>query len=151
MIRAWSYIEINLYSHSPWMFCATFGWKCPNGFEKKYYLMCMKYITCFANIFRWINKLEFPSPKNDLCQVWLKLALWFWGIIILNVGDFCCYYLHWEMAWSLNPHHLKMVRANLKFAWCLWKRRLLKIVFSLCLYNPPFPSPHPRTLCARFH
>jgi hypothetical protein len=23
-------------------------------------------------------KLESPLPKDDLCQVWLKLALWFW-------------------------------------------------------------------------
>jgi hypothetical protein len=26
---------------------------------------------------RW-NKLKSPSPKNDLRQVWLKLAQWFW-------------------------------------------------------------------------
>ena len=25
-----------------------------------------------------LNKLEFPSPKDTLCQVWLKLAQWFW-------------------------------------------------------------------------
>jgi hypothetical protein len=25
-----------------------------------------------------LNKLEFPSPKDDLCQVWLKLAQRFW-------------------------------------------------------------------------
>ena len=25
-----------------------------------------------------LNKLESPSPKDALCQVWLKLALWFW-------------------------------------------------------------------------
>ena len=24
------------------------------------------------------DKLEFPSPKNVLCQVWLKLVKWFW-------------------------------------------------------------------------
>jgi hypothetical protein len=24
------------------------------------------------------EKLEFPSPKDDLCQVWLKLVQWFW-------------------------------------------------------------------------
>jgi hypothetical protein len=23
-------------------------------------------------------ELEFPSPKDDLCQVWLNLAQWFW-------------------------------------------------------------------------
>jgi hypothetical protein len=25
-----------------------------------------------------LNKLESPTPKDDLCQVWLKLAQWFW-------------------------------------------------------------------------
>ena len=25
-----------------------------------------------------LNKLESPSPKDALCQVWLKLAQWFW-------------------------------------------------------------------------
>ena len=25
-----------------------------------------------------LNKLEFPSPRDALCQVWLKLAQWFW-------------------------------------------------------------------------
>jgi hypothetical protein len=24
------------------------------------------------------EKFESPSSKEDLCQVWLKLALWFW-------------------------------------------------------------------------
>jgi hypothetical protein len=25
-----------------------------------------------------LNKLESPLPKDDLCQVWLKFAQWFW-------------------------------------------------------------------------
>jgi hypothetical protein len=25
-----------------------------------------------------LNILESPSPKDDLCQVWLKLVQWFW-------------------------------------------------------------------------
>jgi hypothetical protein len=25
-----------------------------------------------------LEKFETPLPKNDLCQVWLKLAQWFW-------------------------------------------------------------------------
>jgi hypothetical protein len=25
-----------------------------------------------------LNELKSPPPKDDLCQVWLKLALWFW-------------------------------------------------------------------------
>jgi hypothetical protein len=26
-----------------------------------------------------LNKLEFPSHKDDVCQVWLNLASWFWS------------------------------------------------------------------------
>ena len=31
-----------------------------------------------------LNKLESPSPKDALCQVWLKLAQWFWRRRFLN-------------------------------------------------------------------
>jgi hypothetical protein len=31
-----------------------------------------------------LNKPESPSPKDDLCQVWLKLAQWFWRRRFLN-------------------------------------------------------------------
>jgi hypothetical protein len=27
-----------------------------------------------------LNKLESPPPKDDLSQVWLKLAQWFWRL-----------------------------------------------------------------------
>jgi hypothetical protein len=44
------------------------------------------YFYSFAIISPWrranstlhLNKLESPAPKDDLCQVWLKLAKWFW-------------------------------------------------------------------------
>ena len=26
----------------------------------------------------YLDKLESPSPMDDLCHVWLKLAQWFW-------------------------------------------------------------------------
>ena len=31
-----------------------------------------------------LNKLKCSSPKDALCQVWLKLAQWFWRIYFLN-------------------------------------------------------------------
>jgi hypothetical protein len=31
-----------------------------------------------------LNKFESPSPKDNLCQVWLELALWFWRRRFLN-------------------------------------------------------------------
>jgi hypothetical protein len=40
-------------------------------------------------------KLEFLPPKDDLCQVWLKLAQWFWRRRFLNdstpILHFCNY------------------------------------------------------------
>jgi hypothetical protein len=32
----------------------------------------------------YFNKLESLLPKDDLCQVWLKLAQWFWRRRFLN-------------------------------------------------------------------
>ena len=32
-----------------------------------------------------LNKIESPSPKDALCQVWLKLAKWFWRKRFLNL------------------------------------------------------------------
>ena len=29
-------------------------------------------------------RFKFPSPKDDLCQVWSKLAQWFWKKRFLN-------------------------------------------------------------------
>jgi hypothetical protein len=31
-----------------------------------------------------LNKLEYYSLKDDLCKVWLKLAVWFWRRRFLN-------------------------------------------------------------------
>jgi hypothetical protein len=30
------------------------------------------------------KKFEYPSPKDNLCQVWLELAQWFWRRRFLN-------------------------------------------------------------------
>ena len=67
------------------MLCAKFGWNWPSGSGEEE-------IFNFINIF-WLyhnylplkkdralhlNKLQSPSPKDTLCQVWFKLAQWFW-------------------------------------------------------------------------
>ena len=36
------------------------------------------YLTLEGDGALYLNKLESPSPNNSLCQVWLKLAQWFW-------------------------------------------------------------------------
>ena len=36
------------------------------------------YLSLETGVAFHLNKLEFPWPKDALCQVWLKLAQWFW-------------------------------------------------------------------------
>ena len=63
----------------------------PVVLEKKIF----KFRKCIFSLFRnylplgkggalHLNKLESPSPKDALCQVWLKLAQWFWRRRFLN-------------------------------------------------------------------
>ena len=71
-----------------------------------------------------LKKLEFPSPKDALCQDWLKLAQWFWRRRFLNfrkcIFAICVIISPWKRAepfiWTnLNPHHPRMLCA--KFGW----------------------------------
>jgi hypothetical protein len=51
-----------------------------------------------------LNKLISPSPKDDLCQVWLKLAQWFWRRRFLNDSTpflHFCDYLPFEVDLAL--------------------------------------------------
>jgi hypothetical protein len=43
-------------------------------------------------------QFEHPSPKDDLCQVWLKLAKWFWRRFLNDPISFLhfCDYLPFE-------------------------------------------------------
>ena len=70
-----------------------------------------------------LNKLESPSPNDALCQVWLKLAQWFWRRSFFNfINLFLLFsnYLPLKKAGSffwtnLNPLHPRMLCA--KFGW----------------------------------
>ena len=80
--RVWPFIWANLHPIPPRMLCANFGWN---------WLMVLKIFKVCPCIFDislsfpfekgvalHLNKLKPPSPKDALCQVWLKLAQWFW-------------------------------------------------------------------------
>jgi hypothetical protein len=57
-----------------------------------------------------LNKFESPSNKDDLCQVWLKLAQWFWRRRFLNDPNrflHFCYYLPFEKDLALNMKKLE--------------------------------------------
>ena len=62
-------------------------------FWRRRFLNFINVFPIFCNYLSWekggalyLNKLESPSPKNALCQVWLKLAQWFWRRRFFNVG-----------------------------------------------------------------
>ena len=50
-----------------------------------------------------LNKPESPSPKDALCQVWLKLAQWFWRRRFLNFIN----------VFSLFPYYLPLEKGGL--------------------------------------
>ena len=129
----WFFIWSNLNPLHPTMLCAKFGWYGPAVLEKK----ILNFVNVFWNsLFRNylplekgkaldLNKLESSSPKDALCQVWLKLAQRFWRNRFLNfVNVFLLFrnYLPLEkggpfICTKLNPHHPRMHCA--KFGWNL--------------------------------
>jgi hypothetical protein len=50
-----------------------------------------------------LNNLKSPTPKDDLCQVWLKLAQWFWTKFLNDPTPFLhfCDYLPFEQDLAL--------------------------------------------------
>ena len=69
-----------LWSSSPKdAFSAKFSWNWPNGFREEDFLNCY-YLPLKKGWALYLNKLESPSPKDALCQFWLKLAKRFWRI-----------------------------------------------------------------------
>ena len=90
-----------------------------------------------------LYKFEFPQPKDDLCQVWLKLALWFWRRRFLNdcapILHFCNYLpLEEDLALYLNKLESPSPKDDLcqvwlKLAQWFWRRRFL---------NDPTPFLH---------
>jgi hypothetical protein len=56
---------------------------CPGVLEKfflklQFFLLFRDYLLLERGDPLHLNKLESPPPKDDLCQVWLKLVQWFW-------------------------------------------------------------------------
>ena len=67
------------------MICAKFGWNWPSGYGEEEFKISLVYFLLFCNylplekgVALHLNNLEFPSPKDALCQVWLKFAQLFW-------------------------------------------------------------------------
>ena len=80
----WFFIWTNLNLLRSRMLCAKFGWNWPSGsWEEEFKISSMYF--CYLVIILLgkgqgplFEKIESPSPKDGLYQVWLKLAQWFW-------------------------------------------------------------------------
>ena len=79
-----------------------------------------------------LNKLESPSPKDALSQVWLKLTKWFWRKIFNfdNVFSLFRNYLPLEKGGALHLKKLEspspkdaLCQVWLKFAQWFWRKR----------------------------
>jgi hypothetical protein len=64
-----------------------------------------------------LSKIKFPLPKDNLCQVWLKLAQWFWKRFLNDPSPFLhfCDYLPFEkdLALYLNKLDFPLPKDNL--------------------------------------
>ena len=90
-----------------------------------------------------LNKLESPSPKDALCQVWLKLAQWFWRRRFLNfIKVFSLFrnYLPLERGSALHLNKLDspspkdaFCKVWLKLAQWFWRRffKFRQFIFAM--------------------
>ena len=69
----------------------------------------------------YLNKTEFPSPNDALCQVWLKLGHWFWRTRFLNANN-----VFWLFRYHLPLE--KGVAPSFEQAWAAW---YLSIAYGL--------------------
>jgi hypothetical protein len=96
-----------------------------------------------------LNKLESPPPKDDLCQVWLKLAQWFWSRRFLNdptpFSHFCNYLpLEEDLALYLNKLEFpsfkdECVPSLIEFGQLVLEKKIFKnfrCIFTLSLLSP---------------
>ena len=112
--RAGSFIWTNLNSLHPRLHCDKFGWKWLSG---RRFLNFVNVFSLFHNYLPLeeggvlhLNKLESPSPKDALCQVWLKMAQWFWRrrfFNFINVFSLFHYYLPLEKGGALHLNKLE--------------------------------------------
>ena len=97
-----------------------------------------------------MNNLESPSPKDDLCPVWLKLAQWFWRKRFLNfVNVFSLFrnYIPLEKGGVLHLNKLEspspkdaLCQVWLQLAQWFWRRRFFNFVNVFSPFRNYLPS-----------
>ena len=104
------------------------------------------YLPLEKDVVPHLNKLESPPPKDHLCKVWLKLALWFWRrfLNIFNIILQFSFYLHLEKSVALQMNKLKspppkddLCQVWLKLGQWFWRFLNIFNIILLFRYYPP--------------
>ena len=130
------------------MLCAKFGWKCSSVsggedfkkvFNHVFSLFCNYLLLRRGWLFIW-KKLESSSPEDAFCQVWFKMAQWFWRrrfLKILNVLLLFHNYLPFEKGVVLHLNKLEspspknaLCQVWMKLEQWIWRRRFF-VVFNV--------------------
>ena len=79
------FIWTNFNPLHPRIHCAMFGWNWPGRSGEDNFFNFGNVFSLFRNYLPFekdvalhMVKLESPSPKDALCQLWWKLVQWFW-------------------------------------------------------------------------
>jgi hypothetical protein len=74
------------------------------------FLYCCNFLFFEEDLALYLKNLKFPLPKDDVYQVWLKLACWFWSrrfFKIFSVFLLFCYYLPLGEGFPLHLNNLE--------------------------------------------
>ena len=129
----WFFIWTNLNPFHPRMLCAKIGWNWPSGFGEEYFKISDSVFSLFHNNLPLekgkalhLNKLESPSSKDGLCQVWLKLTQWFWRRRFLNfINVFSLFRNYLPLEKGRRPFHKEIVNRKRTITFTIvWRARM---------------------------
>jgi hypothetical protein len=101
--------------------CTKFDlfWPAGSGEDFKKKILCIFILLLLSPLGEGLSPsykaLEFSPSKDDLCQVWLKLAQWFWRKRFLNDPNpflHFCDYLPFEEDLTLYLNKLEFISPN---------------------------------------
>jgi hypothetical protein len=99
----------NLKPLYPRMILAQWFWRRRFLNDPTQFLHFCDYLPFEEDLVLYLNKLESASPKDNLYQVWLNLACWFWRRFLKNFSVFLLfrYYLPLEVGYLFRLNKLE--------------------------------------------
>jgi hypothetical protein len=145
-----------LNSFYPRIICIKYYWIRPAGFGEEFFflnfsvfLLFRYYLPLEKGYPLCLSKLESLLPKDDLWQVWFKLAKCFWRRGFLYDPTPClhfCDYLPFEEDLSLYLNKIELPSSkdnlyqdSLNFACWFWRRRSSKMFSAFLLFRYHLP------------